>query len=143
MPYRLLPDIAIADVAFETTGRDLSELFGAAAQAFIDLSADPNTIKPDQERSITLSERTPDRLLFNFLEELVYLKDADFVVFADCTVTVKADAGEYSLTATLKCAGINPETQELKMDVKAVTQHMFSVEQLPDKRWKAIVVLDI
>lgn len=143
MSYQLLPDIAIADVAFEATGKDLTELFGSAAQAFIDISTNPKTIKADQARSFTLTEKSPDRLLFNFLEELVYLKDADFVVFSQCVVEVTEKAGTYTLTAKLKCASINPETQTLKMDVKAVTQHMFEVKQLPDKRWRAIVVLDI
>lgn len=142
MPYILLPDIAIADVAFEATGKDLTELFAAAAQAYIDLSADPNTIEADQERSFTLTEKSPDRLLFNFLEELVYLKDADFVVFSRCDVQVTEKSGAYALIATLKCASINPETQKLKMDVKAVTQHLFTVEHSA-KGWRAVVVLDI
>lgn len=143
MSYKLLPDVAIADVAFEATGTTLSGLFSSAAQAFIDLSADPKTINADQERTFTLTAKSPDCLLFDFLGELVYLKDADFVVFSHCDVAVTENGGTYALSATLKCAAINPETQKLKMDVKAVTQHMFTLEQLHDKGWRAIVVLDI
>ena len=33
MPYRYLEDIATADVAFEARGKDLAELFMAAAEA--------------------------------------------------------------------------------------------------------------
>ena len=142
MPYKLLPDIAIADIAFEATGKDLSTLFGSTAQAYIDLSVDPKTVQPNEERKITLQSDAVDKLLFDFLGELIFIKDADFLIFASCAVTVSEREGKYDLQATLNCESIKPEKHKLKMDVKAVTQHMFVVEH-SDNGWRAVVVLDI
>ena len=46
MPFKFIEDIAIADVAFEATGKNLDELFKSAAQAVIESMANPKTVKP-------------------------------------------------------------------------------------------------
>ena len=40
MPYKFLEDIGTADIAFEATGRDLPELFTAAANATMNVMID-------------------------------------------------------------------------------------------------------
>jgi len=143
MPYKLLPDVATADIAIEITGKDPSELLTSAAQAYIDISVDRKTVKPTVEKRIVLHAENTEKLLFDFLEELIYLKDADYLIYADCSAVVTGKNGGRTCTATLHCASIDPKAQKLKMDVKAVTQHMFEVKEQTDKSWKATVVLDI
>jgi len=141
MTYKFLEDVAIADVAFEAEGNDLNELFESCALATFDTMVDLNTVTPDMEKEINLSNEELDKLLFEFLEELIYIKDSDYLVFSEFEIEIEKDNG-YTLKAICHGANIDENKQELKADVKAVTFHMFEVKQ-EGKIWKARVVLDI
>ena len=140
MPFRFIEDIAIADVALEATGKNLTELFKSAAQAVIESMVNPKTVKPAIEKEIKKKEKAVEKLLFEFLEEIVYLKDAESMVFHD--IKVKVNEKKLEATATLRGDKIKPEKQELHQDVKAVTMHYYLVEK-KDNKWKTVVVLDI
>ena len=142
--FRLIEDVALADAAFEATGDSPSELCLAAAQAVIATMVDPDTVRPTWRTTVTLRNRDFSELLFDWLSELVYLKDAEAVVFHEGvpTVTEGCAGAEWNLTATVTGAPCNPEEQELRADVKAVTKHLYEVRRLGDG-WFARVVLDI
>ena len=140
MPFKFVEDIALADVAFEATGRNLNELFKSAARAVIESMANPKTVKPVIKKEIKKKAKNVEKLLFEFLEEIVYLKDKDAMVFHD--VDVKVDESKNEVKATLHGDLINPGKQELHQDVKAVTMHYYVVEK-KDGVWKTVVVLDI
>src|SRR5206468_10136183 len=78
MPYHYLEEIGTADIAFEAVGRDLPELFRDAADATMNVMIDNlEAIEPRETRHIELSNDKIDMLLFDFLQELIYLKDAE------------------------------------------------------------------
>ena len=139
MPYKFREDISIADVAFDASGKNLTELFQSAAEAVIDSMANTKTIKPLIIKEIKKHEENVEKLLFEFLEEIIYLKDAESMVFHD--IKVKVDEKKMEATAVLRGDKINPAKQELHQDVKAVTMHYYKVEK--DKIWRTQVVLDI
>jgi SHS2 domain-containing protein len=143
-PFRFLEEVALADAAFEATGDTPSDLFQAAAQAVIETLVNPVTIAPTCRK--TIEHRAPDlpSLLFDWLSDIVYLKDAEGLLFKDATVAVQFDLsdGSWVLHATLAGAPIDPACHELRADVKAVTKHLFDVRQ-DGRRWVARVVLDI
>ncbi len=139
--FRLLPDIAIADVAFEATAPTLNELFETAAQATFEVMAKTSTITPTISKTISLTASTIENLLYDFLSEIIYLKDTESFVFSHAKVIIK-EGKTFSLQATLKGAPIDTETQDLGNDVKAVTMHMFFIKK-EKQGYKAQVVLDI
>lgn len=143
MPYRFLEEIATADVAFEATGTSLEEMFISAADAAMNVMVhDLDDIHPQTEVSLRLESHPVDMLLFNLLQELIFYKDARNLLLRVENVEITPEGDEYSLTA--KCRGdqIDPEKHKLIVDVKAVTLHMFSVEETADG-WRARVILDI
>jgi len=72
MPYHYLEDIGTADIAFEATGRDLPELFIAAADATMNVMIDNlDAIESRETRQIELSNDSIEMLLFDFLQELI------------------------------------------------------------------------
>ena len=78
MPYKYLEEIGTADIAFEATGRDLPELFRDAADATMNVMIDNiDAIQPRETRQIELSNDKLDMLLFDLLQELIFLKDAE------------------------------------------------------------------
>ncbi|MEK6840241.1 MAG: archease [Nanoarchaeota archaeon] len=140
--FRFLPDIAIADVAFEAQGNNIDELFEAAAQAVFETMVDTSTVEENIERKIALTSDTLERLLYDFLSEIVFLKDTDSMVFRTVTVHIEEKKKTFSLTATLIGDAIHPESQTLGNDVKAITMHMFEITQ-DKKGYKTRVVIDI
>ncbi len=141
MPYRYLEDIATADAAFEVEGKTLEELFRDAAVATFEVMADTGTVKPEVTREIELKNEDVGDLLFDWLSELVYLKDAESLIFCRFDVNIrKNDSCE--LKATISGEPINQGKHSLRSDVKAVTYHMFEVKKTGGN-WTARVVLDI
>jgi len=139
--YKFLEDIAIADIAYEAYGKDLNELFENAALAIFELSADVETIDAVQKVEFELEHQKLDNLLYDFLSEILFLKDSKYMVFKHVHVTIK-ERKKNKLKAVLEGDKINPEVQHLENDIKAITMHMFELKK-EKGQWKARVVVDI
>ena len=143
MPYTYLEEIGTADIAFEATGRDLPELFRDAADATTNVMIDNiEAIQPRETRRIELSNAMIDMLLFDFLQELIFLKDAERLLLRIREVQINKRDENYFLKATVEGETLDAERHHQRADVKAVTLHNFSVEPV-DSGWKARVLLDI
>jgi SHS2 domain-containing protein len=143
MPYHYLEEIGTADIAFEATGRDLQELFRNAADAMTNVMIDNiEAIQPRDTRQIELSNEKRDMLLFDFLQELIFLKDAERLLLRLQEVLIDERNENYFLKATAKGEQLDAERHHQRADVKAVTLHDFSVEET-EGGWRARVLLDI
>ncbi len=140
MPFRFLPDIALADIAFEAESDSVNGLFESSALAVSDIMVDPETLRSDTTKKVRISSEDLDRLLYDFLTEIIVVKDVDSLLFREIEVEVAAD--QKSLEATMKGEPIDRDRHLLRNDVKAVTMHMFGVSRVGGL-WKATVVLDI
>ena len=139
--YKFLEDVAIADIAYEAYGKDLSEMFENAAFAIFELSANLKTVEARQKIEFELENKTIENLLYDFLSEILFLKDSKYMVFKKVKVSV-SEGEKFKLKAVLEGDSINPEKQQLENDIKAVTMHMFEVKK-EKSCYKATVVLDI
>jgi SHS2 domain-containing protein len=143
MPYHYLEEIGTADIAFEATGRDLPELFMAAADATMNVMIDNlDAIEPRETRYIQLSNDKIDMLLFDFLQELIYFKDAEQLLLRVRDDRIEKRDEKYFLTVEAAGERLDAARHHQRADVKAVTLHGFSVEK-EDDGWKATVLLDI
>jgi SHS2 domain-containing protein len=143
MPFHYREDIATADVAFDVWGRTLEELFMAAAAATIGVMVEkPETVLPMEVVAITLENEALDLLLFNFLNELIFIKDARRLLLLPETISITETNGMFILHSTLHGEMPEPVRHQLNVDVKAVTLHRFSLAQTAEG-WRATVVLDI
>ena len=143
MPYEFLDDIAIADIAFTAWGPTLEETFVAAADAVVSAMVDNlDSIQPQEERPLRIEHDQLDLLLFNFLQELIYYKDADQLLLRVPQVDIVKTAGKHVLQASAWGEKLDPTRHRLEVDVKAVTLHRFQLEQT-DQGWNALVVLDV
>ena len=143
MPYKFLEEIGIADIAFEAVGRDLPELFRDAADATMNVMIDNlDAIEPRETRNIELSNEKIDMLLFDFLQELIYFKDAERLLLRTREVRIDERDQKCFLKAEATGESLDAARHHQRADVKAVTLHDFSVEK-EDGGWKARVLLDI
>jgi SHS2 domain-containing protein len=146
MPYHYLEDIGTADIAFEATGPDLPELFTAAAEATMNVMIDNlDAIEPRETRRIELSNDNIEMLLFDFLQELIYFKDAKRLLLRVREIQIAHEADTWFLKSNVAGERLDDARHQQRADVKAVTLHGFSVVEKnpPEAGWKAKVLLDI
>jgi SHS2 domain-containing protein len=142
--FHFLEDVTLSDAAFEASGDSPSDLFTAAAHAVIETMADPATVSTQWKKTIEREEENLADLLFEWLSAIVYVKDAEGVVFHGASANVTEDRGQGRCRVQGRLAGepINPQRHDLRADPKAVTKHLYEVRQ-GGGRWMARVVLDI
>ena len=143
MPYEYLEDITTADAAFRAWGSTLDEMFVAAADATMGVMVEElESIAKQERRTISLQDDNVEMLLFGFLQELIYYKDAEQLLLRMGPVEVAEGATGLGLRAQGWGEQINPGKHELIVDVKAVTMHRFGVRQTA-RGWEATVVVDV
>jgi SHS2 domain-containing protein len=136
--YRFLPDVALADIAFEAKAGTLEELFEACAKALTAVMVDRRSISSKVEKVVKFSAEDIDRLLYDFLTELIVIKDVESLLFREFHVSIE----DKHSACIMKGEHIDRERHRLRNDVKAVTMHMFGIRKITDG-WQATVVLDI
>lgn len=139
--YKFLEDVALADIAYEAYGKDINEVFENAALAIFDLSADIKTVDAKQKIEFELENGKLDNLLYDFLSEILFLKDSKYMVFKKVKATIK-EGKPNKLKAVIEGDTINPQKQHLENDIKAVTMHMFELNKVKDG-YRARIVVDI
>ena len=144
MPFELVDEVATADAEFRAWGPDLEEVFRAAGDATMNVMVrDLATIGPRERREVALTHPAADLLLLNFLQELIYYKDAEGLMLRPERVEVsRGEDGDYRVRGVLAGEALDPGRHEQGADVKAVTLHRFSVEPTADG-WAAYALLDI
>jgi len=143
MPYEFVDELTVADLAFHAWGRDLEETFVAAAGAVMNaMVEDLDSIQPRDTRLLSLEHDALDLLLFNFLQEFIYYKDAEQLLLRVQQLRIADTHQPYTLQATAVGEPIDPTRHRLRVDVKAVTLHRFSLMK-SDGGWAATVILDI
>src|SRR5437899_13034445 len=135
MPYHYLEEIGTADIAFEATGRDLPELFMAAADATMNVMIDNlDAIEPRETRHIELVNDKLDMLLFDFLQEFVYFKDAERLLLRVREVSIDEKDGKIFLKAKTVGELLHAARHDQRAAGKAVKLQCFSVAQLDEVR---------
>ena len=103
---------------------------------------DLSTIRPRVTRTLSVEHEALDMLLFNFLQEFIYYKDAEQLLLRVQELHITDDSQPLTLHATVTGEPIDPSHHPMRVDVKAVTLHHFSLAQT-ESGWEATVILDI
>jgi len=140
--FQFLEDVALADLAFDAEGDSVQEVFEAASNAVIEAMADPTTVGATRECRVEHAGTDLAELLFDWLSDFVYWKDAAGIVFSRAVISITQAVGEWKLTGTLIGEPVNQSTQVLRADVKGVTKHLYRLHQ-DSGRWRVRVVLDV
>ena len=135
--YRILDHTA--DIGIEVSGKSKEDIFIYAVEAMSDLIVDLNSISHDEEKTIKVIGTGAEDLLINFLREALYLFNGKGWLIKHC---LAIDVSPQSVTACLQGGRYNPQKQQVKMEIKAVTYHGLSVQKTI-KGWKARVIFDV
>jgi len=144
MPYEYLDDEVTADITFRAWGADLAELFAAVVDAAASTMIEPlDAIRPLTVKGVEVEAEGLDILLLRFLDEVIFLKDAEGLILRAGPVSIEhTGAGCYRLAGELVGEPIDPEHHQRLGDVKAVTLAGLRVEPTADG-WLAQVTLDV
>jgi SHS2 domain-containing protein len=133
---------ATSDLAFVARGPTLEAAFAAAALALLAATVeDPGSVERRERRSVVLEEPDLELLLLRFLNELVYLRDAEQLLLHPDRISVSRHSGA-RLEGELAGERIDPERHALAAEVKAATAHGLRVASTP-AGWMATATLDV
>jgi SHS2 domain-containing protein len=133
---------ATSDLAFVASGRSLEEVFSAAAEALLAATVErPAAVEARTAHVVRLSDRALDLLLLKFLNELIYLRDADGLLLRPRWIAIRV-AGAAALEAELAGETLDPARHERAGEVKAATLHGLELTDT-GAGWTASVTLDV
>jgi len=134
MTIKFLPHTA--DIKFQASGPTIEKAFEESAKA-LRQTITKLKIQEKKEKEISIKAKDKESLLYNFLEEFLFLLDAeDFLLSKIKQIKIK----NLSLTATL--LGDKASSYKISNDVKAITYNQMFVKKQGDK-FICQVVLDV
>ncbi|MBX9671595.1 MAG: archease [Candidatus Obscuribacterales bacterium] len=133
-----------ADMGFRCRAKTMEVLFERCARGLTSLLVDLGSIECQIEREFDYQGDELDLVLYNWLSEILFLFDAEGLLFSKFVVKNILTTGE-SLTkfeATLYGQNFDRTKHEVKTYVKAITLHQLKVERKAGEI-EAQVFLDI
>jgi len=128
-----------ADIGIVVHGENLKALFENAGEAFFRLITDLRKVRRRVERRVNIGGESLDRLMVDWLSELLYLHDVENLLFKGFEVD---SVGQEGLKATVKGESFREGVHVIKTEVKAVTYHQIEVRR-ENEGWRAQVILDL
>jgi len=132
MAYKFLPHTA--DVKILVTGKNLEEAFKDSVFALKDtiLDFEKFKVKPLIKKQIKVEEKDYEALLYSFLEEIIYLLDAeDFLVSK--VKKIKIDKEKNLLKLNAEILGDKASKYKFTNKVKAITYNEMFVKVRKEK----------
>lgn len=134
MKYKFLEHKA--DAKFQAFGKNLNEAFSNAALAMFSIMVDTKKVKNNIKKEIKVKGKDKKSLLYNFLEELLFLLDTENFLL---NKVEKLEIKNNELKATIVGDKIN-KRYEILGEVKAVTYNSMEIKEKP---YMVQVVVDL
>jgi len=141
MRFKFLEGLAIADIAFEAYGKSLDEAFENAALAVFEVQANTKKIGKKLSKNVKIDAENKEALLFDWLSELLYLRDVHNMLFSKFDVKILEKNKRFFLVAKIYGEKIDRKKHQLKTEVKAVSYHMMKIQK--NGKYKIRVILDV
>lgn len=120
MPYEFLEHTA--DLKIKVEEPSLDEAFKTAAFALKQAMAENITVNPKTTKLINVDGKNLNELLYNFIEEFIYLLDAENFILADVLdLEVNKDREKNAFVLSATISGDSAGNYQFTNDVKAVT----------------------
>ncbi len=126
------------DLGIEVTAPTRAELFRRAALALASLMVEPESVRPTEERELTIEALNDSDFMHHLLGELLYLFVAEGFIWSDASVA----EGDKTLNVVLRGERFEPNRHRFRGEIKAVTYHQLTVVGSPEE-WRARIIFDI
>jgi SHS2 domain-containing protein len=125
-----------ADIGFHAYGNSLNEAYENAGLAMFNVITDISKVKKDESREFEIVSEDLVSLLYDYLEELLFLQDTEFLFFSDFKVNIEkivddesSNLENYKLTCFACGEEIDWNVHSPKSEVKAITFHKMCVKE--------------
>ena len=125
-----------ADIGFYAYGNSLDEAYENAGLAMFNVITDISKVKKDESREFEIVSEDLVSLLYDYLEELLFLQDTEFLFFSDFKVNIEkivddesSNLENYKLTCFACGEEIDWNVHIPKSEVKAITFHKMCVKE--------------
>ena len=125
-----------ADIGFYAYGNSLDEAYENAGLAMFNVITDISKVKKDESREFEIVSEDLVSLLYDYLEELLFLQDTEFLFFSDFKVNIEkivdgesSNLENYKLTCLACGEEIDWNVHSPKSEVKAITFHKMCVKE--------------
>lgn len=126
-----------ADVGVVAYGDNLADAFANAACGLFSIITDPSTVRENISHTVELTGEDMETLLFDWLNELIYLFDAKHLLFKSFDIM---DLTEEGLKAVCLGERYDPGRHQLKTGVKAATYYLLRVDR---EKYRVQVIFDV
>jgi len=124
-----------ADIKFQASGKTIEEAFSEAALALKQIIAENINVKDKIKKEITIKGTDKESLLYNFLEEFLFLLDSEGFLLKDIK-SIKIEGNNLKA----KLTGDKASNYKFTNDVKAITYNSMFVKKEKDKYVVQVVV---
>ncbi len=124
-----------ADIMVEGIGETLEEAFEAIALALISVMVDIRIVKSKYRLSgeVRTENGNFEDLLIDFLNKLIFIKDAKKFIFSDVRVSIKKERGNLVAEFELEGDYYTSSEYEFSVDVKGASYSAAKVEKVGDR----------
>lgn len=124
-----------ADIKIKVSGRVLNEIFETTVLAIAQYCSGGEKIQSRKGKIINVKGEDNESLLYNFIDEILYLIDAEHFIPSKAKVTMRG----FNLQAEV----FGDDTKNYKLEhIKAATYAEMNIRKVNDK-WQAYFVLDV
>ncbi|MFO8010064.1 MAG: archease [Dehalococcoidia bacterium] len=127
-----------ADTAIVAYGDNMEELFINAARGTMSLVADLEKVEPVVSHVITAEAANQEELLVAWINELLYLFDAEELIFSRFVIDF---VGTDHVKATGYGEKVDASRHDLRTQVKAATYHELEINATDG--YRAHIILDV
>jgi len=125
-----------ADIKFRAFGKNMEEVFENSALAISEIISRGQKIKSEKKKQIEVEGHDRESLLYNFIEELLYLTEAESFLVSKANITVSGNKLKAKLSgdSTLNYSNFD--------HIKSPTYHEMYFKETGNG-WEAQVVVDV
>lgn len=127
-----------ADIKFRAFGKTIEEVFENSVLAIANIMY-KGKVKEKKKLKIKIKGKDPENLLYNFLEEFLFLFDSKNFLLSDVK-SIKIN--EKNLTAEAEVSGDDAKNYKINIGIKAITYNEMFVKKDKNK-YTAQVVVDV
>jgi SHS2 domain-containing protein len=129
----------LADLLVEATGSTLGDAFANLTLGMFNAMTPIGGIAEEEEFTLEAEGMDMESLLFNLMDEFLYLNDVEFLVPRRIEIQVDVE----NFKAEARCIGerFSRETHEVGIAVKAATYHMMEIVE-EEEGWRVRMVFD-
>ncbi len=131
-----------ADIGYWAYGHTIEESFENAGLAMFEVMTNTKHVSPYIQKEITILSEDTVSLLYDWLSELLFLHDTEFIFFSKFKIEISKENENYKLTAKLLGEKIDYSKHEQLNEVKAVTFHLMEIQK-HNNIYKSRVILDL